>query len=99
MSAHADKTLHREIYNISDTDTFPQEEGIFHEFRARIQVRNLYKFARIRTNSYEFFARKIGYVTNGLYCMFQKSVNQILRLLLLLDHVSDFSHLDSISKL
>ena len=27
------------------------------------------KFARIRTNSYEFFARKIGYVTNGLYCI------------------------------
>ena len=23
----------------------------------------------IRTNSYEFFARKIGYVTNGLYCI------------------------------
>ena len=22
----------------------------------------------IRTNSYEFFARKIGYITNGLYC-------------------------------
>ena len=22
----------------------------------------------IRTNSYEFFALKIGYVTNGLYC-------------------------------
>ena len=22
----------------------------------------------IRTNSYEFLARKIGYVTNGLYC-------------------------------
>ena len=23
----------------------------------------------IRTNSYEFLVRKIGYVTNGLYCM------------------------------
>ena len=23
MSAHADKTLHRKIYNINDTDTFP----------------------------------------------------------------------------
>ena len=27
------------------------------------------KFIRIRTNSREFFARKIGYVTNGLYCI------------------------------
>ena len=27
------------------------------------------KFVRIRTNSYEIFARKIGYVTNGLYCI------------------------------
>ena len=26
------------------------------------------KFVRIRMNSYEFFARKIGYVTNGLDC-------------------------------
>ena len=25
---------------------------------------------RIRVNLYEFFARKIGYVTNGLYCMY-----------------------------
>ena len=28
----------------------------------------------IRTNSYEFFARKIGYVTNGLYCIAQNLI-------------------------
>ena len=36
---------------------------------SRISCTNLSaKFVRIRANSYEFFARKIGYVTNGLYC-------------------------------
>ena len=33
----------------------------FHEFRAQIYARN----------SYEFFARKIGHVTNGLYCILE----------------------------
>ena len=40
---------------------------------SRISCANLStKFARIRANSYEFFARKIGYVTNGLYCIIEK---------------------------
>ena len=33
-------------------------------------------FVRIRMN---FFARKIGYVTNGLYCMCETIIKEILR--------------------
>ena len=43
-------------------------EEIFHEFRTLIYVRN----------SYEFFARKVGYVTNGLYCTWTYSGGKIL---------------------
>ena len=45
-------------------------EGIFHEFRTQIYLRNSYEFAQVCTNLYEFFPLKIGYFTNGLYCMF-----------------------------
>ena len=79
MSAHADKTLHWKISgNINDTDTFPHifsletySSGMnsctnsWTNF-SRISCTNLStKFVRIRMN---FFGRKIGYVTNGLYC-------------------------------
>ena len=37
-----------------------------HEFFANFVHEFKYE---IRTNSYELFARKIGYVTNGLYCI------------------------------
>ena len=78
MSAHADKTLHWKISgNINDTDTFPHifsletyssDINSWTNF-SRISCTNLStKFIRLRTNSDEFFARKIGYVTNGLYC-------------------------------
>ena len=45
-----------------------------HEFK--------YEILRICANSYEFFARKIGYVMNGLYCMvaFKSIYNSILTL-------------------
>ena len=71
MSAHADKTLHWKISgNINDTDTFPH---IF-SLETYSSGMNLWtnfsriSFMNLSTNSYEFFARKIGYVTNGLYC-------------------------------
>ena len=41
-----------------------------HKFMCEFADANLvheFKY-EIRMNSYEFFARKIGYVTNGLYC-------------------------------
>ena len=53
MCAHVDETLHKKICNVNDT--FPRihvrnrvriREGIFHEFRAQIYVRNLYEFAQ-----------------------------------------------------
>ena len=41
-----------------------------HEFVAEFFSNFVREFKyEIRTNSYEFFARKIGYVTNDLYCM------------------------------
>ena len=76
MSAHADKTPYWNILgNINDTDTSPylflknvifrHEYEFVHEFFANFVHEFKYE---IRTNSYGFFARKIGYVTNGLYC-------------------------------
>ena len=47
-------------------------DEFFANFVHGILVRNSYEFARIRMNSYEFFAQKIGYVTNGLYRNFYK---------------------------
>ena len=42
-----------------------------HEFVDEFFVNFVHEFkCEIRTNSYEFFARKIGYVTNGLYCTY-----------------------------
>ena len=39
-----------------------------HEFVDEFFANFVHEFKyEIRTNSYEFFARKIGYVTNGLY--------------------------------
>ena len=84
MSSHADKTLHRKIYNINDTDTFSPypffKNVIFahefvHEFMrefvrdfSRISCTNLsLKILRIQIRLIVF--TKIGYVTNGLYCM------------------------------
>ena len=89
MSAHADKTLHRKIYNINDTDTFPPysffKNVIFaYEFVYELMCEFAREFVKefftnfvhefkyeIRTNSYEFFARKNGYVTNGLFIPLQ----------------------------
>ena len=74
MSAHADKTLHRKIYNINDTDIFSSypffKNIIFaYEFVKKFFMNFVHEFKyEIRTNSCEFFALKIGYVTNGLYC-------------------------------
>ena len=88
MSAYADQTLHRKIYNINDTDLFflylffknvafahsflgyefmcEFEKEFFknfvHKFMYKIHM-NLCKFICI-------FARKICYVTNGLYWTF-----------------------------
>ena len=66
MSAHGDKTLHRKIYNINDTDTFPPYPFIKnvtfgHEFVKEFftDFGNEFKY-EIRTNSYECFARIIG---------------------------------------
>ena len=40
-----------------------------HEFVDEFFTNFVHEFKyEIHTNSYEFFARKIGYVTNGLYC-------------------------------
>ena len=42
-----------------------------HEFVDEFFVNFVHEFKyeiRVRTNSYEFFVRKIGYVTNGLHC-------------------------------
>ena len=40
-----------------------------HEFVDEFFANFVHEFKyEIRTNSYELFARKIGYVTNGLYC-------------------------------
>ena len=63
MSAHADKTLHRKIYNINDTDAFspyPFFKNVIlaHEFICEFVkefLANLStKFVRIRANSYDF---------------------------------------------
>ena len=41
-----------------------------HEFDDEFFANFVHEFKyEIRTNSYEFFAGKIGYVTNGLYCI------------------------------
>ena len=82
MSAHVDKTSHRKIYDINDTGTFPPypffknvifAHKLVHEFMcefAREFVKDFFmnfvhKFKyKIQTNS-----RKVGYVTNGLYCI------------------------------
>ena len=78
MSAHADKTLHKKIYNINDTDTFPPypffKNVIFainswRNFSGISCMNSSTKFVRIHANSYDLFARKIGYVMNGLYCI------------------------------
>ena len=79
MSAHADKTLHWKISgNINDTDSFSPylflKNVIFrHEFVHELVDEFFTNFVHefkyeIRSNSYELFARKIGYVTNGLHC-------------------------------
>ena len=40
-----------------------------HEFVDEFFANFVHEFKyEIHTNSYELFARKIGYVTNGLYC-------------------------------
>ena len=79
MSVHADKTLQRKIYNINDTDTFSTypffKNVIFahefvHKFVKEFSMNFVHEFKdEIHTNSYDFFEQKIGYVTNGLYCM------------------------------
>ena len=72
MFAHADKTLHWKISsNINDTDTFLPPYLFLKNvmFRHEFVDEFFMNFVReIRTNSCEFFARKIGYVTNGLHC-------------------------------
>ena len=71
MSAHADKTLHKKIYNINDTDTFSPhpffKNVIFTHKSVKEFFMHEFKY-EIRTNWYDFFARKIGYVTNGQCC-------------------------------
>ena len=43
-----------------------------HEFVDEFFANFVHEFKyEIRTNSYGFFARKIGYVANGLYCSLQ----------------------------
>ena len=81
---NADKTLHWKLSgNINDTDTFPHifslKNVIFrHEFMREFAHEFVDEFFtnfvyEIRTKSYEIFARKIGYVTNGLYCILKMS--------------------------
>ena len=77
MSAHADKTLHWKISgNINDTDTSPHTRI----FSLESYSSGINSCMNSRTNSwtnfsnsYEFFARKIGYVTNGLSVRLQYS--------------------------
>ena len=46
-----------------------------HEFVDEFFANFVHEFKyEIRTNSYELFARKIGYVTNGLYCRILKGM-------------------------
>ena len=73
MSAHADKTFspYPFLKNVILRHEFVHE--FMREFARKFVDEFFTNFVHefkyeIRTNLYEFFARKIGYVTNGLQC-------------------------------